>query len=155
MLPATELAELPGPPKPASTSVGTPGVGVPLGTSGAGVDVVATGEVLDGDVEVVGAVGVPGEVGVVDGELGGVVGAVVGGVSVVVGGVVGGVSVVVGGVVGGVSVVVGGVVGGVSVVVGGLVGGVVGGASQPCTQKTLCFTSLPIEPGAFTVSFTW
>jgi hypothetical protein len=31
---------------------------------------------------------------------------------------------------------------------------VVGGASQPVTQNTLCFTSAPCEPSAFTVSFT-
>jgi hypothetical protein len=32
---------------------------------------------------------------------------------------------------------------------------VVGGVTQPVTQKTLCFTSAPCEPSAFTVSLTW
>jgi hypothetical protein len=32
---------------------------------------------------------------------------------------------------------------------------VVGGVSQPVTQKTLCFTSAPLEPSALMVSFTW
>ena len=31
---------------------------------------------------------------------------------------------------------------------------VVGGASHPVTQNTLCFTSAPCDPSAFTVSFT-
>jgi hypothetical protein len=32
---------------------------------------------------------------------------------------------------------------------------VVGGVSQPVTQKTLCFTSAPWEPSALIVSLTW